>query len=488
MSPSEEPPISSKFLLRNRTNESPSPTSAQKLFNSLKKEIVETNGPSYLEREGIPPDIGYILALSLSQDGEVESKSVIISYNPTTETLNVKMPSHTHASIMPWAVNEFTIASISGFWSITELDEVSLTGSPGMHNFPAPWQNVYLEPDLVFVYSASGARDLPTVVFEVGYWQSWPSQIQNKNLWLEAASSVNVVVLIKWNQCNNSRVAGYLELFRRGSPPTHIQIFPTPAPGTAPQTLPFYRQDFYPPGAVLPAGRNATDVWHWNMDNFRMRATSSMLLPQIWKNWRRHDSESLSAAFFLSWAMAGVPLGVYNIADNFNIALQVQPNILIFLSLFTWSQCKYYGDNWSLKKAVPVAIAIGAVLGGTEAGLVFALRVAYKRGERWPSTLMAILSAVLLAAGVLRHYVDMFRTRSDAGLSLKFALLDASGDVASILSVIFQPSPSILGLVIYGTEFVIWLGLMIILLYFRAAQRRKARDIRADGPSDGVSS
>ena len=185
--------------------------------------------------------------------------------------------------------------------------------------------------------------------------------------------------------------------------------------------------------------------------------------------------------------MAGVPLGVYNIADNFNIALQVQPNILICLSLVTWSQCKYYGDNWRLKKIVPVAIAIGAVLGGAEAGLVFALRVAFQRGQKWPSTLMAILSAVLLAAGVLRHYVDMFRTRSDAGLSLKFALLDASGDVASILSVIFQPSLSILGLVIYGTEFVIWLGLMIILLYFRAAQRRKARDIRADGPSDAAS-
>lgn len=177
--------------------------------------------------------------------------------------------------------------------------------------------------------------------------------------------------------------------------------------------------------------------------------------------------------------MAGVPLGVYNISNNFNIALQVQPNILIFLSLWTWSQCKYYGNKWSLKKLVPLAIVIGAVLGGAETGLVFALRVAFRRGHKWPSTLMAILSAVLLAAGVLRHYIDMFRTRSDAGLSLKFALLDASGDVASILSVIFQPSLDILGLVIYGTEFVIWLGLVVILLYFRAAQRRKRRVIRS---------
>ncbi|KAE8165675.1 PQ loop repeat-domain-containing protein [Aspergillus tamarii] len=195
---------------------------------------------------------------------------------------------------------------------------------------------------------------------------------------------------------------------------------------------------------------------------------SLQLLPQIWKNWRRHNSESLSAAFFLSWAMAGVPLGVYNISNNFNIALQVQPNILIFLSLWTWSQCKYYGNKWSLKKLVPLAIVIGAVLGGAETGLVFALRVAFRKGHKWPSTLMAILSAVLLAAGVLRHYIDMFRTRSDAGLSLKFALLDASGDVASILSVIFQPSLDILGLVIYGTD----------------AENEESLEV--DGPSDSM--
>ncbi|EQB53428.1 hypothetical protein CGLO_06865 [Colletotrichum gloeosporioides Cg-14] len=93
---------------------------------------------------------------------------------------------------------------------------------------------------------------------------------------------------------------------------------------------------------------------------------SLQLLPQIWKNWRRHDSQSLSSTFFLSWAIAGVPLGVYNIADDFNIALQVQPNILIFLSLWTWSQCKYYGDNWGIKTIVPLVTSLAVVLAGAE--------------------------------------------------------------------------------------------------------------------------
>lgn len=44
----------------------------------------------------------------------------------------------------------------------------------------------------------------------------------------------------------------------------------------------------------------------------------------------------------LLWATAGVPLGVYNIVEDFNVALKIQPQILTFLSLVTWAQCFYY--------------------------------------------------------------------------------------------------------------------------------------------------
>jgi hypothetical protein len=199
------------------------------------------------------------------------------------------------------------------------------------------------------------------------------------------------------------------------------------------------------------------------------------LIPQIWKNWRRHSTESLSAYFFLAWAIAGIPLGVYNIVDNFNIALQVQPNILILLSLMTWSQCKHYGDGWSWSKTSLVSVTIALVFGGLETGLVFALRSGRGRGHEWPSTLMAVIAAVLLAGGVLRHYVDMIKTRSDAGMSLKFATLDASGDLASLTSVIFQPHLEVLGLVIYGSELAIWLGLIGLVCYFRVSNRKVLR-------------
>ncbi|THW90419.1 PQ loop repeat protein-like protein [Aureobasidium pullulans] len=203
---------------------------------------------------------------------------------------------------------------------------------------------------------------------------------------------------------------------------------------------------------------------------------SLQLFPQIWKNWRRHSSESLSPLFFLAWAIAGIPLGVYNIVDDLNIALQIQPNILLLLSLITWSQCKHYGDGWSWTKTSIVSLLLAVIFGGIETGLVFALRLGRDRGLEWPSTLMAIVAAVLLAGGVLRHYVDMIKTRSDAGMSLKFALLDASGDLASLISVVFQPHLKILGLVIYGSELAIWIGLICLVCCFRISHRTKSKD------------
>lgn len=44
------------------------------------------------------------------------------------------------------------------------------------------------------------------------------------------------------------------------------------------------------------------------------------------------------------WAWAGVPLGVYNIVQGFNVALRIQPQILTLLSLITWIQCYYYEE------------------------------------------------------------------------------------------------------------------------------------------------
>lgn len=48
---------------------------------------------------------------------------------------------------------------------------------------------------------------------------------------------------------------------------------------------------------------------------------------------------------------------------------------------------------------------------------------------------MGVLSAVLLSAGVLRHYYDIYIHRTVRGISFIFVGIDAAGDVFSLVSV-----------------------------------------------------
>lgn len=55
---------------------------------------------------------------------------------------------------------------------------------------------------------------------------------------------------------------------------------------------------------------------------------------------------------------------------------------------------------------------------------------------------MAVLSACLLAAGVLTHYWDIYVHRTVRGISFLFVGIDAAGDLFSLVSVCeFTPSP-----------------------------------------------
>lgn len=178
------------------------------------------------------------------------------------------------------------------------------------------------------------------------------------------------------------------------------------------------------------------------------------------------------------WAWAGVPLGVYNIVENFNVALRIQPQILTILSLATWIQCFYYERKWSVLRALAVVTPVAVLMGGIEAALIFALRVAKYKHLQWPMTLMAVLSAVLLAAGVLRHYWDIYVHRTVRGISFIFVAIDAGGDLFSLVSVLFQPKVDVLGLVIYGSELILWIGVFACGGYYNLVpwvQRRLRR-------------
>ena len=79
---------------------------------------------------------------------------------------------------------------------------------------------------------------------------------------------------------------------------------------------------------------------------------------------------------------------------------------------------------------------------------------------------MAVLAAVLLAAGVLRHYWDIATHRTVRGISFIFVGIDAAGDLFSLISIVFQFKLDILGMAIYGTELALWLGIFACGGYF----------------------
>jgi hypothetical protein len=54
---------------------------------------------------------------------------------------------------------------------------------------------------------------------------------------------------------------------------------------------------------------------------------------------------------------------------------------------------------------------------------------------------MGVVSTVLLSAGVLRHYYDIYIHRTVRGISFVFVGIDAAGDIFSLISVCEFPSP-----------------------------------------------
>lgn len=62
---------------------------------------------------------------------------------------------------------------------------------------------------------------------------------------------------------------------------------------------------------------------------------SIQLIPQIITNYRCHNATGLQPMMMMLWAVAGLPLGMYNIGNEYNMALRIQPQLLAGLSLLT---------------------------------------------------------------------------------------------------------------------------------------------------------
>jgi len=203
------------------------------------------------------------------------------------------------------------------------------------------------------------------------------------------------------------------------------------------------------------------------------------LLPQVWKSWRNKSTKGLSSTFLFSWGLAAGFLGIYNLAQNLNIPLIIQPQLFCFLSILSWAQCLHYGSNWSTLKSTCACIGVLLLIGGFEAGMVFAVR-----GHPKPVMAFGILSSVFLSLALLPQYWEIYKHGEVIGISLLFVFIDLMGGVFSDLSLAFKDSFDIFAGIAYTLVVVLDLVVLIcaITLNPRAQRRRRqAGEIKAAG-------
>jgi len=177
------------------------------------------------------------------------------------------------------------------------------------------------------------------------------------------------------------------------------------------------------------------------------------LMPQIWYNWRQKQTDGLPGLMMFLWAISAVPFGVYAIIQNFTIAIQIQPQVFCVLSLVSWAQILLYNNGYTALNATVLATVVALVFGGVQILLILTLRPLYDRGVAWPVMIVGITAAVLLAAGLLPPYFELWKRKGRVvGINFGFLTVDWLGAFFSLMGVVAQETFDPLG----GCLFIVW--------------------------------
>ncbi|ROV93259.1 hypothetical protein VPNG_09570 [Cytospora leucostoma] len=163
------------------------------------------------------------------------------------------------------------------------------------------------------------------------------------------------------------------------------------------------------------------------------------LVPQIWTNWRTKSTDGLPGSMMFLWALCGVPFGTYSVVQNFNLPIQVQPQCFMALCLASWAQTLVYSRRrrpWRPWAAALLGVGAAAVFAGVEAALVLTIRPVYDRGDDTPVLVVGIVASVLLAAGLLPPYGEIWKRRGRViGINWVFLTMDWNGAFFSLMAV-----------------------------------------------------
>ena len=183
------------------------------------------------------------------------------------------------------------------------------------------------------------------------------------------------------------------------------------------------------------------------------------------------------------WAICGVPFGVYAIVQRFNIPIQIQPQIFCILSLIGWGQTLVYHSHWRRWTATLLVLITTVLFAATETVLILTLRGPYSRDIVWPITFIGIVAAVLLAAGLIPPYFEIWRRRGRVvGINFTFLTIDFLGAFFSLMALVAQREFDVLGGVIYTVCMALEAGIFVShgVWVLRTAGARKEAELRGE--------
>ncbi|KAK3298335.1 PQ loop repeat-domain-containing protein [Chaetomium fimeti] len=224
------------------------------------------------------------------------------------------------------------------------------------------------------------------------------------------------------------------------------------------------------PKCKLPPPGLKDTHFHCHYSHHPSRLWCIQLIPQIWTNWRTKKTDGLPGLMMFLWALCGLPFGVYAVTQNFNIPLQVQPHVFMALCLISWAQVLVYHRNWPAWKASLLGLVVAAVFAGLEAALILTLKPIYDEGNEVPIMVVGIIAAILLAAGLLPPYGELWKRRGRViGINWVFLAMDWSGAFFSLMALgrlIWLASGRLVGLteavtqntfdVLGGVLYIVW--------------------------------
>jgi hypothetical protein len=111
------------------------------------------------------------------------------------------------------------------------------------------------------------------------------------------------------------------------------------------------------------------------------------------------------------------------------------------LSMLTFAQCLLYSNRFSTVISCFLSLALLLAFAGIEVALIFTLRPLYRAGNVSPVFAIGIIASILLAAGLLPPYKEVWlRGGMVAGISFVFLGIDWCGAFFSLMSLVAQES------------------------------------------------